>query len=111
MLEYVTGALIGLILGGIVAFLSKDGYYSKRVSRLEELIADQDEIIESYRNKEKSVKGHLVKQEKAERMQSAMLEFAVAMKEPNANITEILKSMAAKYPDIAMDLAKKGMFK
>ena len=56
----------------------------------------------------RSVEGNKAKRDKAERQQAMMLEFAQAMKS-GANIEEVIKALGAKYPDIAMDLVKKGL--
>ena len=57
-----------------------------------------------------SGKGNAARAEKAERMQTAMVEVAAIMKNPE--ITDKQKAvmdLALKYPDLMMDLMKKGL--
>lgn len=49
------------------------------------------------------------RQEKAERMSAAMAEAIAGMQKEGANATEVLKAIALKYPDVALDVAKKVM--
>ena len=70
---------------------------------------EMHEELYSHQQKERNTKGLAVKQEKAERMQAAMLDFAQAMQAEGADKNAVIKAMALKYPDIAMDLIKKGL--
>lgn len=100
---------IGLIFGAIVAFFAKEAYLERKIKRLSEENEDMNEEIISLRNTLAGRAGLDARKEKSERMQQMMLEFAAAMKEPNADIKAIMPIMAQKYPDIAMDLVKKGL--
>lgn len=88
--------LIGSGLGGLIARLLYENYTSGSLERR----------ITSLENKEKSIKGVAARQEKAERINMAMAE-AVALQQSGTDIKDIVKTIAAKYPDIAFDLMKK----
>lgn len=100
----VTAAFIGSFLGGIVIGALKDweagakqAQMDKRISRLE-----MSNI---------SGAGVDAKREKSERMAEVMAEVATLMANPENKGKEmdILKAMAAKHPDVALDVAKKAM--
>jgi len=99
---------IGLFVGLIVLYFVREAYLERKISRLERENKELDEEVYSYEQRDRNTKGLESKRDKAERMQSAMLEFAAAMKE-GVPLQDVLKALAAKYPDIAMDLVKKGM--
>jgi len=108
-MELTDWVLIGLISAVFCATFSVIGAYATllfrdyRVSRLENTV--EKLVAGQY-----SVMGNQKKVEKAERMQTAMLEVAAIMK--NAEITDkqgAIMQLAMKYPDIALDLIKKGI--
>jgi len=85
---------LGLIMGYVRDF---------RVTKLED-------AVESIRMGEYSAKGNAKRAEKAERTQQAMLEVAAIMKDPETKDKQgAIMNLAMKYPDIALDLIKKGI--
>lgn len=100
--------LVALIVGILASYLIKEAYLERKISRLEDENEDMDDEIMSLRNTLKGREGVEVKADKAKRQQQAMLEFAMAMKEGKP-MAEVMQELAGKYPDIAMDLAKKGL--
>lgn len=103
------GLFVGCIVGIIGSFFIREAWVERKLSRLQEENDALHEEIRNFQMERRGIKGNLAKADKAERMQSLMLEVAQAMQAPNANIQDILKGLALKYPDIAMDLVKKGM--
>jgi len=99
---------IGLLAGGVVCFFVREKWLERKIARLTDENTLLDEELYSYQQKERNTKGIQVKQEKAERMQAVMLEFAAAMKAGRPP-QEILQELASKYPDVAMELVKKGI--
>jgi len=93
VLSGVFSALVGAILGYVRDY---------RVSRLENAVEDMQ-------TKAWSVAGNAKRNEKAERQQAMMMEFAMEAQKPDANIPEVIKKVAAKYQDIAMSLLQKGI--
>ena len=87
------------ILVGYISTLFRDYRVSKLEKEVERLGAVQN-----------SASGKVARQEKAERMQMAMVEVAAIMKNPEiADKQGAIMQLAMKYPDIAMDLLKKGI--
>lgn len=92
--------LLGSFLGGFVASMVVQGYG----------YAQLDQKIENVRNKLYSGGGVVARQEKAERLQGAMAEAVLIMKDegiPKEEKTKHLLALAGKYPDVAFDLVKK----
>lgn len=92
--------VIGSAVGGFVAVLLVQGYgYTNLNFKLQRI-----------ENKIASAQGVEVKAEKGQRMQAALIEAAQIMKDeniPKEEKTKALMGLAAKYPDVAMDLVKK----
>lgn len=103
------GLIIGLISGFILAILAKEVWIQRKISRLESINTDLEDEIESLRNRLNGRAGLDAKKDKAERLEKIMVEFAIAMKQPNANIAEVIKQTALANPDIALSLARKGL--
>lgn len=99
----------GLIIGALASFFLREKYLERKIARLESENSELGEHLYSYQQKERNAKGLMVQKEKAERQQSLMLEFAQLMQQPNPDVKQVLQSMASKYPDVAMDLVKKGL--
>jgi len=99
----------GAITGFIASYFVKEAYLERKIKRLEEENEDLDAQVLSLKNAANNRIGIEARRDKAERMSGMMLEFATAMKEPNADIKAVMQTMATKYPDIAMELVKKGM--
>jgi predicted RNase H-like nuclease (RuvC/YqgF family) len=99
---------VGLVAGTVASFFLRDRWLEMRIKRLESANNELEEALFSAQQRERGNLGIKAKQEKTERMQSAILEFATAMKEPNAKVEEVAKSLFSKYPDLGMDLLKKG---
>lgn len=100
---------IGALIGFICSFLVKESFIERKIRRLEAENDDLDEQCKNLQNTLNGREGLNARKDKAERMQGMMLEFANAMQAPDAKPQEIIKLIATKYPDIAMDLVKKGM--
>jgi hypothetical protein len=92
--------ILGAFVGGFVANMLIQGYgYANLNNKLVRL-----------ENKMNSGLGVEVKQEKAQRMQSAMAEAMLIMKDEaiaKEDKTKALLGLAGKYPDVAFDLVKK----
>lgn len=99
----------GLLIGAIVAYFAKEAFLERKIRRLSEENADLNQEVLSLKNTLNGRAGLDAKKEKADRMSNMMLEFAAAMQVKDAKPVEVMKAMAAKYPDIAMELVKKGM--
>lgn len=56
-----------------------------------------------------SPKGVAERVNRAERQEAAMIEFAQGMQVQGAKPEDVLKAVGLKYPDVAMQLIKKGM--
>lgn len=108
MEDILIGAGIGVFVGFIASFFIKEAYLTRKISRLEEENVDLDESLKALKQKEWSAQGYTAKREKSERQSAMMLEFAQAM-QSGAKIEDVIKTIGAKYPDIAMDLVKKGL--
>lgn len=73
-------------------------------------ITKLENAVDSIQMTEKSAKGVSARAEKAERMQTAMVEVAAIMKNPEIPDKQgAIMQLALKYPDIALDLVKKGL--
>lgn len=73
-------------------------------------ITKLEDAVESIRMGENSARGNAKRAEKAERMQQAMVEAASIMKNDEIKDKQAaVLNLALKYPDIAMDLVKKGI--
>ena len=87
-------------MGGFVAVLLVQGYgYANLANKLARI-----------ENKIASAQGVEVKAEKGQRIQLALIEAAQIMKNeeiPKEEKTKALMGLAAKYPDVALDLVKK----
>jgi hypothetical protein len=94
-------AIVGVIVGLAVSYF-RDNTLDRKINNL---AGDMDSLVDSINGKQ----GVTARREKSERQQSAMLEFATLMQQPNAKIDEVLKAVGGKYPDVAMDLMKKGL--
>jgi hypothetical protein len=105
---FVIGGLIGLLSGFFLAYFAKEAYLSRKIKRLEEENEDLDEENKSLKNTAAGENGRLARQEKKERLQAAVIEIMGKMKEGNVDMPTVLKEIGAKYPDVAMDLIKKG---
>lgn len=90
MAGFLSGALTGALAGGQLGW------------RMDSL----DRRLEQWKNAQNAPLGVEARKEKAERMSSAMAEAMMAMKsgKPPA---EVIKEVAAKYPDVALDIGKK----
>ena len=105
----IVSMFIGFTIGFAVSFFVRDALQTRTINRL---YAENSRMeAELYANKQREYgnAGNQAKREKAERMQGMIIEFAAAMKKPDAKIDEVVKGIATNYPDIAMDLVKKGM--
>jgi len=95
----ILSTIISVIIAGIVVWASFQ-------------IRNRD-VNEAYRridSLEQSVRGQISgnrKAEKSERMNQAMGEAALMLKEGKPP-QEIFKELVGKYPDVAMEMAKKG---
>jgi len=95
-------ALFSAIFSVIAVHISLQ-FRDYRVSKLEEAV----EKLYASRANESSRNS---RSEKAERMQMAMLEVGQIMKDPNvADKQKAIMGLAMKYPDLALDLLKKGI--
>lgn len=93
---------ISAIIGVLIAWIAR-GIRERDVGRLEMR-------VESLEMSRKGDLGNSKRAEKAERMQMAMVEVAAIMKNPEiADKQGAIMQLAMKYPDIAMDLLKKGI--
>ena len=101
-------ALGGLIVGISGSYLLREAYIERKIKRLMEENEDLEAELLSCQNTMRSVEGNKAKRDKAERQQAMMLEFAQAM-QSGENIENVIKTLGAKYPDIAMELVKKGL--
>lgn len=94
------GVVIGCIVGSFCATLVVEGWGYAQLRYK----------IESLENKIKSAQGVEVRTEKAQRLQGAVIEAAAIMKDeniPKEEKTKALMALAAKYPDVALDLVRK----
>lgn len=82
---------------------------TKAFEAIKEANEEAEEAIKEANGRLLSAQGLLARKDKAERQQAMMLEIAEALKVEGAVPADVLKSMASKYPDIAMDLVKKGL--
>lgn len=103
---WLFGAVIGAVLAGLVSFLLKDKLSERKISRLEEECEDLEADLRTYKAAEYATKGNTKRAEAESRMESAMGEAVVLMKSGKPPI-EVMKEVAAKYPDVAIKLAKK----
>lgn len=104
-----------LLLGGInvlicaifsLIFVSIGFYFRGRSQ--DHAINDLYNEMESQRARQANYGSQNKKSEKAERMQALMLEAGSMLKE-NKPPQEIFTAMISKYPDLAMEFAKKGL--
>lgn len=94
--------LFSLLWVFVVSYFNTNNV-NNRLSRLE---AD----ISSLEGRTNGREGAIRKAEKAERMQTAMVEVAAIMKNPEIpDKQKAIMELALKYPDIALDLVKKGL--
>ena len=100
---------IGLVIGFLCTFFARELYMERKIARLEAENIDLDVQVKSLQNTLNGRSGIGAKKEKAERMQSLMLEFVEAIKVPDAKPGDVIKALALKYPDVAIDLVKKGI--
>lgn len=93
-------ALIGSAVGGFIAVMVVQGYgYANLAGKMQRI-----------ENKMASGLGIEVKAEKASRLQEAMVKVMAVMKDenvPKEEKSKALMSVAAEYPDVALDLVKK----
>jgi len=94
----LVGVFSGIITGVVLKYLAD---YS-----LMHRLASVEAEITRVKMGELSQRGNQAKREKEERMQAAMME-AMALIQQGAPVQDVIKQVAAKYPDIAMDLVKK----
>jgi len=92
------GAIAGFFGGTIVSYL-----YSRAS------IASLEAQIVSMRMRAQQPDAVQARKDKAERMSSAMTEVLIGIKAEGAKPEEVIKAVAAKYPDVALDVVKKGM--
>lgn len=97
----LTGGLIGGFIGGSAVGYFKDWALSARVDGLEAR-------FHRMHNQSISGDGTAVKNQKAERMSQAVAE-AAALMQSGKKPEEALKEIAAKYPDVALDVIQKTM--
>jgi len=111
------GIIIGIngvlcaIFSGLFTVLYRYFFELRRDARLTDLEQEIDSIletIESIRMKGYSSKGVEARREKEERWQSLAVEAITAFKAGKPP-EEILKEVGPKYPDLALELAKKGL--
>ena len=98
----------GAVIGALICAFLRDAWQETRIKRLKTTITELEEALYSAQQKQRGELGNQKKQEKAERQQSMMMEFATAMK-GGSKIEDVIKEMAVKYPDIVFELAKKGL--
>ena len=103
-----------VILGCFSAVIS--GIFSIGAAMLMQYLSDKSVknqlsehagAIESLQKASYGQRGASVKQEKSERVNAALAKAAILLKEGKQPI-EIMKQVASEYPDVAMDLVKKG---
>jgi hypothetical protein len=92
-------ALVGGIVGGWASGMVYAMYWS-------EALASLRAEVQSAKNTVLSVKGVDARAEKSARMDSMMAE-ALAMFNEKKDVTEIIKTLGLKYPDLALSLLKK----
>jgi hypothetical protein len=106
LMEWATIVVIcGLLSGifGAVFAYATVWLRDYRVARLEK-------EVERLTMCDNSTKGNAARAQKAERMQAAMLEVGAIMND--AAVTDkqaAIMKLAMKYPDLALDLVKKGL--
>jgi len=108
LIEYVLVAVVCLVVGTILAFLSRDTVYKRQIDSQNEYIEQLETEVKSWRMTEKQQRGQLVREKNSERTDAAMMEFAQAV-QAGQKPEEIIKALIPKYPDVAMRLAKKGL--
>lgn len=109
MLDYVGVFVLGVFFGMVLMFFVREKWLEHKIARLTDENSDLSEALYSFQQKERNQMGLQAKRDKAERQAAMMLEFAELAKQPNANVQEVIKVVAAKYPDLALDLVKKGL--
>lgn len=97
----VLSALIGGVIGGIVCGWLYAEYLSGTAREL------RAEVLSAH-NTIKGARGNSQKEENLERMNNAMLEAGLMLKE-GKDIKEVITTIGTKYPDIALKLANKFM--
>lgn len=106
MMEQLFYTGLGLGIGTLIAYLLRDRWQDNRILRLDSIIEELEEENARLRNTLNGRKGIDLRQEKSERMQSAMMEGMILFKEGKAP-ADIIKEIGLKYPDIAIDFVKK----
>lgn len=99
---FLVSIVFGSALGAFFYGLFRDRSLFSAVTSLE---TDVDSLQQSIRGQKSGV----VRQEKAERINSAMAEAAILIKEGKQPM-DVFKELAPKYPDVALDLVKRGGF-
>jgi len=95
-------ALFSVLFGILVGYVSMV-FRDYRVSKLEK-------EVERLGMVQNSAGGKIARQEKAERMQTAMVEVAAIMKNPEIQDKQgAVMQLAMKYPDLALELLRKGI--
>lgn len=101
----VGGALLS---GGIAGFVGGlvSGWFSNYGQHVR--IQSTEQQIQQLNNKIVSPKGVEVRQQKAEKMQEALTKALLLHKEGKTP-EEILRILGPEYPDVIMDMVKKGL--
>jgi hypothetical protein len=95
----VTSVISSVLMAFFLRWVGERGV-NHRITLCETQI---DNLIQAVRGQT----GNVVKAQKAERMNMAMGELALALKDPNADKGKVLTELAGKYPDLIMDFMKK----
>lgn len=103
MVLFVVSILLG---AGIGAGVSSVAYMTLKDYSLNKRVKELEVIQESLINSVKGQKSVNVRNQYQEELESAMLEVGAALKD-GKDLKEVLPAVAAKYPNVAMKLAKK----
>jgi hypothetical protein len=85
-------------------------YLEKRINNQKQYIEELEKELKSAKNTIYGMKGREKQTEMNERMEEAISE-AIIMYQSGKEPEEILKTIGAKYPDVAGKLLKKHIFK
>lgn len=106
LMEWATIVVISAFLSGVFGLIFAYGTLFIRDYRLTKM----EKEVERLGMVQNGASGQQRKAEKAERMQTAMVEVAAIMKNPEIpDKQKAIMELALKYPDIALDLVKKGL--